>query len=400
VNSLGGGGAERQISYISQLQEIDKILCIEPWVEYELPEEKLIFVTKKISKGNKFSKIIQVVKTLAILKKIGINKKSHLICFLQLSTLIGVLAKMVFKCKLTLSIRINPFMHGQNENAKSLSLFMLHFLFKKADYIVPNSYDTSLDIEKKFPQYKSKIKTIVNGYDIATIERNSSEVEANFETLFKNNFCLLNIGRTDTQKGQWHLLRMMQKIIDEFPHVKLIILGQGILLNELVTLSEKLKLKTYLFERDNYNENYQVYFLGFQKNPYWFYKNAKIFLFPSIYEGLPNALIESLICNTPVISADCKSGPKEIMLSEKELENNILLPMQTNYGYLMPPFSGAPILDTSPTTWIEILWYEKTKELILDANKLNIFSKNCISIREKYDFQYVQTQWKNFIAQG
>jgi hypothetical protein len=72
--------------------------------------------------------------------------------------------------------------------------------------------------------------------------------------------------------------------------------------------------------------------------------------------------------------------------------------MQTNYGYLMPPFSGAPILDTSPTTWIEILWYEKTKELILDANKLNIFSKNCISIREKYDFQYVQTQWKNFIA--
>ena len=33
INSLGGGGAERQLSLISKLNEIDKIILLEPIVE-------------------------------------------------------------------------------------------------------------------------------------------------------------------------------------------------------------------------------------------------------------------------------------------------------------------------------------------------------------------------------
>ena len=40
INNLGGGGAERQVSYISQLPNIQKIISLEPVVHYEMDEEK------------------------------------------------------------------------------------------------------------------------------------------------------------------------------------------------------------------------------------------------------------------------------------------------------------------------------------------------------------------------
>jgi glycosyltransferase involved in cell wall biosynthesis len=33
----------------------------------------------------------------------------------------------------------------------------------------------------------------------------------------------------------------------------------------------------------------------------------------SLWEGLPGALIEALACEVPVVSTNCKSGPKEIL---------------------------------------------------------------------------------------
>tara|TARA_R110002020_G_scaffold390778_2_gene601231 strand:+ start:1483 stop:2577 length:1095 start_codon:yes stop_codon:yes gene_type:complete len=93
--------------------------------------------------------------------------------------------------------------------------------------------------------------------------------------------------------------------------VQLRILGRGKLVEDYKQLAESLGVGE------------DVIFEGFQPNPYPWFKNALFFVLCSKFEGHPRVLIESLACGTPVISMDCKTGPREIIEHEK---NGILIP--------------------------------------------------------------------------
>jgi N-acetylgalactosamine-N,N'-diacetylbacillosaminyl-diphospho-undecaprenol 4-alpha-N-acetylgalactosaminyltransferase len=65
-----------------------------------------------------------------------------------------------------------------------------------------------------------------------------------------------------------------------------------------------------------------VHFLGYQENPFKYLKRARFLMLCSKNEGMPNVLLESLACHTPVVSFDCPSGPKEIVMDK---ENGLLI---------------------------------------------------------------------------
>ena len=56
--------------------------------------------------------------------------------------------------------------------------------------------------------------------------------------------------------------------------------------------------------------------LDFRK-PYPLIKQTELFILTSKYEGLPNVLLESLALRKFVISSNCPTGPKEILLNGK-----------------------------------------------------------------------------------
>ncbi|WP_298807447.1 glycosyltransferase [uncultured Psychrobacter sp.] len=85
----------------------------------------------------------------------------------------------------------------------------------------------------------------------------------------------------------------------------LTIVGQGELLSELELNAKKLGIEAY------------VQFVGFSKVPQKWIASADLFVLSSHYEGLPNVIIESLAMGTPIVSTDCKSGPREILCDGK-----------------------------------------------------------------------------------
>jgi glycosyltransferase involved in cell wall biosynthesis len=85
---------------------------------------------------------------------------------------------------------------------------------------------------------------------------------------------------------------------------------ERILLHILGIGSHEAQLRAQVAERGLGNH---VRFEGFQENPYGFYRKADLFCLASIYEGMPNVLLEALTCRTPVLSTDCPTGPREIL---------------------------------------------------------------------------------------
>lgn len=57
----------------------------------------------------------------------------------------------------------------------------------------------------------------------------------------------------------------------------------------------------------------RVQIAGFQVNPYPWIAGAELLVLSSDHEGLPNAIIEALLLGVPVVSTDCRSGPREIL---------------------------------------------------------------------------------------
>jgi N-acetylgalactosamine-N,N'-diacetylbacillosaminyl-diphospho-undecaprenol 4-alpha-N-acetylgalactosaminyltransferase len=94
--------------------------------------------------------------------------------------------------------------------------------------------------------------------------------------------------------------------------IHLLIVGEG---DQAALKSEVKKAKVESF----------VHFIGYQDNPYSYLKKAKFLVLSSKNEGMPNVILESLACSTPVVSFDCPSGPREMIANR---ENGILVENQ------------------------------------------------------------------------
>jgi glycosyltransferase involved in cell wall biosynthesis len=103
-------------------------------------------------------------------------------------------------------------------------------------------------------------------------------------------------------KGFDVLIKAMAELILRLD-VKLLILGEGPERSNLEMQINALGLQEYVF------------LPGFADTPDVYFKHANLFVLSSRYEGFGNVLVESLAVGTPVVSTDCPSGPREILLN-------------------------------------------------------------------------------------
>jgi glycosyltransferase involved in cell wall biosynthesis len=111
---------------------------------------------------------------------------------------------------------------------------------------------------------------------------------------------ILAVGRLAAAKDYPTLLRAFSIVCRERP-AHLLILGEGLERPHLEELARQLGLME------------KIQMPGFVENPFVYMAHARMLVLSSRWEGFGNVLVEALACGTPVVSTDCKSGPREIL---------------------------------------------------------------------------------------
>ena len=112
---------------------------------------------------------------------------------------------------------------------------------------------------------------------------------------------LLAAGRLEKRKGFDILLDAMPRVCAAVPGALLTILGDGVLKQELLAQRERLGL------------NQTVRFVGYQPNPFPYFKHADLFVLSSTNEGFGLVVVEALAVGTPVVATDCGGLLREIL---------------------------------------------------------------------------------------
>jgi glycosyltransferase involved in cell wall biosynthesis len=284
-----------------------------------------------------------------------------------------------------------------NSIYRSFIYILMKLLYRYADRLITNNNISKKYFEKKFNIPSEKIKVIYNPINFTEIQALKDENLGEYEVVFSNSRVLITAGRLTKQKGQWYLLRIFRELKKEFKDLKLVILGQGELKDYLVNLSEALGLKTFVWDRDKISEAFDVYFLGFQKNPFKFIAHSELFVFPSLWEGFPNALVEAMACGVPVISSDCRSGPREILAPDTDFMYQTNKPEFAKYGVLMPTFEIEYKTANEPLNKAERLWVKILSEILKNEKLKKEYSLKAYTRAKDFDIDKIIQQWKEVL---
>lgn len=314
ISSLAEGGAEKVISillrHLSQKKFCCSLLLFEKRGNYlkEIPPDVGIYDLKK---KNRFSFLKLVLKIAEIVKK---EKPNVVIGFLEYTNLVCLLArKLVFQnqTKWVISERnlLSATLYSQRMYFLKVKLHKL--LDRSADLVIVNSESSKEELIQNFGVKDKKIKVVPNPVEIEKIQLHCKKIPSH-EWYSENIPILISVGRLSKSKGYPYLLTAFSEVLKEI-ECRLIILGEGEMRDELEILINRLGIKK------------NVNLLGFISNPYPYIAHSDIFVLPSLWEGLPNALLEAMALGKPVIATNCSKAVEEII---KNGENGFLIPVR------------------------------------------------------------------------
>jgi glycosyltransferase involved in cell wall biosynthesis len=184
--------------------------------------------------------------------------------------------------------------------AKALPL-LIRLTYPRADAVIAVSQGVSEDLRRVLNDDVREIKVIYNPVLTPRVMAQSMEEVQDPWLEEGSPPIVLGIGRLVPPKDFPTLIRAFARVRQRH-ECRLMILGEGPLRAELEGLIGELGLAPV------------VRLPGFAHNPYPYLRRAAVFVLSSVWEGLPTVLIEALACGTPVVSTDCPSGPREILV--------------------------------------------------------------------------------------
>ncbi len=154
---------------------------------------------------------------------------------------------------------------------------------------------------------RNDFQVMLSPIDIAWIDSESQKAWTGLE-LRPNRKQIISIGRLSDEKGHRYLIQAFAKYtaaakMDLVPVADLHLVGDGVLRKELQSLAASLDVADSIFFHG------QVY------SPFSLLKKCDLLCLPSLYEGMPNALLEAMACRVPVLATNTNQGAGELLRS-------------------------------------------------------------------------------------
>lgn len=391
INSLWGGGAEKQLSLILNYLPYEKVYTLEKAMA---SNEKIAELSTHNSSTANFIKILSLgyykKKFLSALS----DKRQTVISFMTRANAVNVEAASISGHTAIVCERTNPNQEFFGFRRK-IYFPILRKTYAKAKKVITNSNGCAQEIISNFSVSKEKLIVIPNMVDFENVRNLAKEDLGQWKEIFQSPV-ILNCARLTDAKGQWRLLRIFACLKKKNKAIKLVFTGDGELRNYLQDLSNALGLKTFSAGRDRIGNDFDVYFTGYIKNPHKFAASCCVFILSSLWEGSPNAVLEAMACGAACISSNCQYGPLELFLAKPDLSfysaSDII---EGDFGVLLPALNREKVYKVNESLdETENVWVDYISSFIRDAKKLSFYRNSALSRSLDHTPEKIIPLWK------
>ncbi len=351
INSMGKGGAERVVSVLAKCFARDnyEVTVVTLWraeEEYELEAPIRRINIEDGFLGKSMGRVQKAVRRLLDFRNsIKAEKPDIVISFCNKANFRSAYAMVGMKIPLLTSVRNDP---KKDYLPYPSSVKRME---KKATGCVFQTPEAKACFSKAFGE---KARIIFNPVDEKYLQVPTREGHTND---------IVAVGRFSEQKNHMLLLKAYDRIREKFPETVLRFYGEE---SEAGTKEALLSYVTA-----NGMENC-VQFMGPSSHLEKEIRNARLFVLPSNYEGMPNVLIEAMVMGIPVIATDCPCGGSAELIED-------------GFSGLLVPVGDEKALAAA------------MEKLLSDELLAESFGRNAVKLAEKVEPEKVYEQWKAYV---
>lgn len=350
IGSLSMGGAERVIVNLAAYfhscgYKVTIVTKEQDSDEYPVPEGVTRILADIVGEEISNNRLLNLYRRIAKLRNIWKQLKTdYIVSFIKKNNFMAITSSMGLHIPVIVSVRSNP----AREYPDKVTKLLANVLFNRAAGVVLQTQQAK-EFFSKAVQKKAEV-----------LPNSLSEQFLQMEYFDERKKEIVWVGRMDSNKNPVMLLRAFGAIAEKYPDWILKYIGDGPLMEELKELS--------------HNEKYaeQICFTGRMEDVAGAIRPASIFVLTSKQEGMPNALMESMVSGLAVVSTDCPcGGPAELI---EDGVNGILIPVDDEKAL-------AEALD----------------KLLSDEEYRNRLGENAKKLIDKVHPDIVNRQWLSYI---